>query len=126
MASPFQYIGLAGPRLMFARASPPTPPAAAVRPGPYAFLVVFVCLTLEPHLARAGAALVRPSELPYGLSEGWEAADDGISWRPVDPMREAGPFGGVRLYRIRVDLTACRGIALALSVPSLRDADETY
>jgi signal transduction histidine kinase len=101
-------------------------PSSAVRRRTYAFLLVFLCLgrNARPALAEP-APIVRPPELPYRLTAGWEAADDGISWRPVDPMTEAGPFGGVRLYRIRVDLTACRGIALALSVPSLRDADET-
>ena len=113
---------------MSARALPPATPAAAVRLRPYVLLLALACLgLLEAPAARAQAVqAVHPSGLPFRLAEGWEESDDGISWRPVDPMRDDGPLDGVRLYRVHVDLSACRGIALAFFAPSVRDVDETW
>jgi signal transduction histidine kinase len=82
---------------------------------------------VEVPAARAQAVQVVPScQRPYLLAEGWEESDDGISWRPVDPVRDDGPIDGVRFYRVRVDLSACRGVALAFFAPSVRDVDETW
>src|SRR6185503_5637071 len=103
----------------------PASPPRAVPLGLRALLLASLCAAALPPLAHAQAVpQVTPSALPYSLAGGWEQSDDGASWRPVDPVRDEGPYGGIRFYRMRLDLTACRGIALAFTVPSLRDADE--
>jgi signal transduction histidine kinase len=86
-------------------------------------------------LAGGAPVVIRPDDLPYRLSAGWEEAEpdrdghppeDDPAWRPVDPVSSRGPLGGVRWYRIRVDLSACRGLPLAFSAPSIRDVDEAW
>ncbi len=87
--------------------------------------------------ARAAESVaVGPDQLPYRLTAGWEASDDdprdGVvglaraTWRPVDPVRDAAPFGGVRWYRLRLDLSACRGLPLAFYAAAIRDSDQAY
>src|SRR5262245_825376 len=73
--------------------------------------------------------------MPLFLDSGWEASDEdpvggieepGRQWRPARPSYEPGPEGAVRWYRIRLDLSACRGIPLAFYAAAVRDADEAY
>jgi signal transduction histidine kinase len=83
----------------------------------------------------APSLAVVPARLPLPLTSGWEALDsdppsadalDRFSWRAADPLREPGPRDGVRWYRIRLDLAACRGLPLAFYASGIRDVDEAY
>lgn len=86
--------------------------------------------------AQTPAFVVDPARLPADLVRGWEAADvdpaGGLTaipesaWRRADPLSEAGPRDGVRWVRIRLDLAACRRLALAFVAFGIRDADEAF
>jgi signal transduction histidine kinase len=99
------------------------------------FVATAVLVTLAP-AAQARVAQGACANLPIRLSSGWEASDadpvQGVSglaalpWRPANPFREPGPQGTVRWYRIRLDLSGCRGVPLAFSAAAIRDADEAY
>jgi len=92
-------------------------------------VLVFAACTAPVARGQSGCAL------PLPLDRGWEASDHpaqrpedlaGAKWRPADPVREPGPRGAVRWYRLHLDLSGCRGQALAFYVGGLRDADESY
>jgi signal transduction histidine kinase len=92
-------------------------------------------VVLVPAVASAAVSPCS-SKLPLRLTSGWEAADEdpgagpadlaALRWRTSDPSREPGPPGSVRWYRIRLDLSACRGIPLAFYAAAIRDVDEAY
>ena len=109
-------------------------PARLVRRARLALLVLLLG-------APAGSLLLAgpvhdPAGLPLYLSTGWRAADgdppDGIAgidrldFHPADPMTEQAPRGGVRWYRILLDLSPFVGQPLAFHARVLRDADEAW
>lgn len=98
-------------------------------------------LVLVPFLATAAvpvraAPVGDPAGLPQVLTTGWRAADgdppDGIAgidrleFRPADPLTDQAPRGGVRWYRILVDLSPFVGQPLAFHARAVRDADEAW
>jgi signal transduction histidine kinase len=97
---------------------------------------VFVLVMAAARPSAAETVSVAPSALPLPLVSGWEASDEDppqgvagletLRWRPADPLHEPGPRETIRWYRQRLDLSACRGLALAFYATSIRDADETY
>ena len=99
-------------------------------------VITLAILSWLPSNAAGHVVTVMPERLPVRLVEGWEAADGDapagvsslreLSWRPVDPLSEPAPAGGFRWYRVRLDASACRGVALAFHTRGLRDADEAY
>jgi signal transduction histidine kinase len=99
-------------------------------------VITLAILSWLPSNAAGHVVTVIPERLPVRLVEGWEAADGDaaagvsslreLSWRPVDPLSEPAPAGGFRWYRLRLDASACRGVALAFHTRGLRDADEAY
>jgi signal transduction histidine kinase len=99
-------------------------------------VITLAILSWLPSNAAGHVVTVMPERLPVRLVEGWEAADGDaaagvsslreLSWRPVDPLSEPAPAGGFRWYRLRLDASACRGVALAFHTRGLRDADEAY
>ena len=86
--------------------------------------------------ALSAQQVVTPDRLPYSMGAGWEASDEdpveGVSglsraaWRPADPVREPGPQGAVRWYRLRIDFSKLHGEPLALAIGPIRDVDEAY
>ena len=98
--------------------------------------ITLAILLWLPCDAASQVVIVTPERLPVRLLAGWEAADGDapagvsglhdLSWRPVDPLSEPAPDGGFRWYRLRLDLSACRGVPLAFHTKGLRDADEAY
>jgi signal transduction histidine kinase len=105
------------------------------RGGPWRALGAAAMLLTFGRAGSADEATCR-GKLPMFLDLGWEASDedpadgvaglDRLSWRPGRPAREPGPQGTVRWYRIRLDLSACRGIPLAFHTAAIRDVDEAY
>lgn len=99
-------------------------------------VAIGVILILLTAAASPGVPVaILPTRLPLSLTSGWEALDsdprdataaERLSWRAADPLREPGPRDGVRWYRIRLDLAACRGLPLAFYAAGIRDADEAY
>jgi hypothetical protein len=77
-----------------------------------------------------------PAGLPLVLDTGWRAADadppDGIAgidrldFRPADPVSDQARRGGVRWYRVLVDLSPFVGQPLAFAADGLRDVDEAW
>jgi len=99
-------------------------------------IITLAILFRLPSDAASQVVTVTHDRLPVRLLTGWEAADGdspaGVSglrdlaWRRVDPLSEPAPEGGLRWYRLRLDLSACRGVPLAFHTRGLRDADEAY
>jgi signal transduction histidine kinase len=101
-------------------------------------LAGFAVLATAPAVASsaAGVVVVDPAQLPLPLGAGWEAAppgpgvaapaSDDPSWAPTDPLKDPGPYDTARWYRLRLDLSSCRGLPLAFYAPSIRDADDAY
>ncbi|MBI5440886.1 MAG: hypothetical protein HY900_06720, partial [Deltaproteobacteria bacterium] len=108
------------------------------RPARESRRAVLALLGLLATWARPSAATPGgdAAGLPVVLSTGWRAADgeppDGIAgigrldFRPADPMSDQAPRGGVRWYRILVDLSPFVGQPLAFGVPGIRDVDEAW
>lgn len=96
-------------------------------------LLPSIAMAALPGRAAPGAD---PAGLPQPLATGWRAADgdppDGIAgidrldFRPADPLTDQAPRGGVRWYRILVDLSPFVGQPLAFHARVLRDADEAW
>lgn len=108
------------------------------RPARLARRALLGFFALLPFLAAPAEAAPNgdPAGLPLVLATGWRSADgdppDGIAgidrldFRPADPARDQAPRGGVRWYRILVDLSPFVGQPLAFQARVVRDADEAW
>ncbi len=83
--------------------------------------------------AQPAHVAVDPAHLPHEVLTGWEQSDDdlpigvgGARWTRADPLTDEGPRARVRWYRVRLDLSRCRGIALGVRVRGVRDVDRAY
>lgn len=87
-------------------------------------------------LAPGAEAVEATAGLPLVLATGWRVADgdppDGIAgidrleFRPADPIRDQAARGGIRWYRVLVDLSPFVGQPLAFSAAGIRDVDEAW
>lgn len=103
--------------------------------APGALLVLLASSLSLAHGARAAPA-EPPAGLPLVLSTGWRVADgdppdgvdgiDRLDFRPADPLRDQAARGGVRWYRVLVDLSPFVGQPLAFSSAGIRDVDEAW
>ncbi len=98
-------------------------------------VVVALGLLARAPLGDAGrpTVVVDPARLPHEILAGWEQSDDDVpvgseraAWSPGDPLNDEGPRGSVRWYRVQLDLSACRGLALGMRVRGVRDVDRAY
>lgn len=104
--------------------------------SPAALVGAFLFSALSASAANEGNTPLRVTALPAWLDAGWESADaepgttvaeaERLAWRPATPDRDAARRGGIRWYRLRLDVTAVANETLALRFGRIRDVDRAY
>ncbi len=110
----------------------PRSPARSARRA----LLVVLALAVAGAGPTAADPLRGAAGLPLVLDSGWRAADgdppdgvagiDRLDFRPADPTKDQAPRGGVRWYRVLVDLSPFVGQPLAFASGGIRDVDEAW